>query len=396
MLSGRPGASRRRAPLRTGRAPFNASGSSKPLVVLVILRPYDPLADWASGGVRGSTHHDLWSGRLVCPLVRGLVVIVFLRGSPDHVSALSRRATRMGHLARPVIHDHQQEGADQHGRGCPSPFGGRRWLLGHPVPAQEFRLSSRSAYQPARRLGPRRGFHVSHARQTTGEGALYSPGMVVLFQADHDHRPAPGASQRRVPAPRHHLHHCAALLDEPSTRVQAILARPGLPLARDQRMDRRVLRFSPGLRTPRLLAAHAGAGTDLIEHGPEICSTASAEPPTSRIYLMRATSCRTRERRSLAEPRELAFRAPVDRGSQRPSLAGTGAPPSTPRPAQSPSREKASLTHSPPPSSPVAAARSAGLPSGVSSAIGALSSSPSCARCCSSGLWAPPPAPVPA
>jgi hypothetical protein len=50
-------------------------------------------------------------GRLVCPLVRGLVVIVFLRGSPDHVGALSRLDTWPN--IRPVIRDHQQEGADR-------------------------------------------------------------------------------------------------------------------------------------------------------------------------------------------------------------------------------------------------------------------------------------------
>jgi hypothetical protein len=150
---------------------------------------------------------------------------------------------------------------------------------------------SRSADQ-TRRSGPRRGFHVSHAQDTTGEGALYSPGTVVLFQTDHDHRPAPGASQRRVPAPRHSLHHCAALLGEPSTRVQAI--RPsGLPLARDRRMDRQPFGFPPGF-APRDYSQRTPGRGRIIEHGPEICSTASAEPPTSRIYLMRATSRRTR------------------------------------------------------------------------------------------------------
>src|SRR5438876_924511 len=93
-------------------------------------------------------------------------------------------------------------------------------------------------------------------------------GQVVLVQTGHDHRPAPGASQRRVPLPRHNLHLCAALLDEPSTRVQAI--RPSsLPLARRHRMDRQRLRLSPELRTPRLLAAHVGAGTDLLGTGPK-------------------------------------------------------------------------------------------------------------------------------
>jgi hypothetical protein len=122
----------------------------------------------------------------------------------------------------------------------------------------------------------------------------------VLTQADHDHRPAPGASQRRVPAPRHSLHHCAAPLDEPSTRVQAIHP-SDLPLARRPWMDHGRLRLSPELRTPRLLAAHVGAGTDQLSTDPKSASTASAEPPTSRIYLVRATSCRTRGCDSLGQ-----------------------------------------------------------------------------------------------
>jgi hypothetical protein len=141
--------------------------------------------------------------------------------------------------------------------------------------------------------GPRRGCHVPHAQDATGEGALYSPGTAVLLQADHDHRPAPGASQRHVPVPRHSLHHCAAPHDEPSTRVQAI--RPSdLPLARGRRMDRQPSGFSSGFaprdcsqRTPR-------TGTDQVEHGSETSATASAEPPISRVYLKRATSRRTR------------------------------------------------------------------------------------------------------
>ena len=42
--------------------------------------------------------------------------------------------------------------------------------------------------------GPRRGFHVPHARDATGVGALYTPGTAVLP------RPAK-ASGRRLPLP---------------------------------------------------------------------------------------------------------------------------------------------------------------------------------------------------
>jgi hypothetical protein len=166
-------------------------------------------------------------------------------GSPDHVSALSGRATRAP--IRPVIRDKPREGARPPCPGFPLRFHGRRSLLGHPVPARELGVPRGRLTGP--RSGPRRGFHVPHAQDTIGEGALYSPGTVVLIQADHEHRPAPAASQQPVPAPRHSLHHCAALLDEPSTRVQAI--RPSdLPLARDRRMDHQSFGF-PSSFAPR-------------------------------------------------------------------------------------------------------------------------------------------------
>jgi len=71
------------------------------------------------------------SWRLTCPLV-GASSSSLLLGSPDRVSALSRPGTRPG--IRPVIRDRQLEGW----RSCPgfpSPFGHRRSLLGHPIPA---------------------------------------------------------------------------------------------------------------------------------------------------------------------------------------------------------------------------------------------------------------------
>ena len=153
------------------------------------------------------------------------------------------------------------------------------------------------------RAGPWRGFHVSHAQDAIGEGALYSPGT-----GGAQSRPAtitglhPAHHSAIVPAPRHSLHHCAALFDEPSTRVQAI--RPSdLPLARRRWMDQPRLRLSPELRTPPSRATHVGAGTDQLSTDPKSASTASAEPPTSRIYLKRATSRRTRETGSLAPSR---------------------------------------------------------------------------------------------
>jgi hypothetical protein len=103
-VSGRPGALRRRAPLRTGRAPFNASGSSKTRKVgrSGALRS----ARSAAGRPRVRSPRPR-SRRLTCPLVRGVIVDFSFRGSPDHVSSLSRPSTWPG--IRPVIRDDQLE-----------------------------------------------------------------------------------------------------------------------------------------------------------------------------------------------------------------------------------------------------------------------------------------------
>jgi hypothetical protein len=126
--------------------------------------------------------------------------------------------------------------------------------------------SSRSADR-TQGSGPRRGFHVPHARATTGVGALYIPGTTVLTRTGHDHQPASAASQRHVPAPRHNHHRCEAPLDETSTRVQAIHP-SGLPLACDPRMEQEPLGFAPSFAPRDYLQRTSGRG-QAIEHGPE-------------------------------------------------------------------------------------------------------------------------------
>jgi hypothetical protein len=55
-------------------------------------------------------------------------------------------------------------------------------LSGHPVPARELGLPhGRLTGQMA---GPGRGFHVPHQRDTTGVGALSTPGTAVLSRPD--------------------------------------------------------------------------------------------------------------------------------------------------------------------------------------------------------------------
>ena len=116
------------------------------------MRPYDPFnLEWI---VLWSVHHDGGHG---VQLVRrfGRHRHLLLLGSPDRVSALSGRTTRI--RIRPVIHDHQLEELVNR-RGFPLPFGCRRSLLGHPVPAGELG-------PPCGRLtGQTRG----HARTSTG------------------------------------------------------------------------------------------------------------------------------------------------------------------------------------------------------------------------------------
>jgi hypothetical protein len=87
-------------------------------------------------------------------------------------------------------------------RGFLSPFGCRRWLLGHPVPAGELGVpyGRLTGHRPAQTGFP------CFARTSCDRGGcpLYS-GTVVLILTGVAHRPAPVASQRRVPTPRHSI-----------------------------------------------------------------------------------------------------------------------------------------------------------------------------------------------
>jgi hypothetical protein len=69
------------------------------------------------------------------PFGSGVVVIFLFTGSPDRVSALSGRAT--GARIRPVIGT-TGGGASHSCPGFPLPFGRRRSLLGHPIPAEDW------------------------------------------------------------------------------------------------------------------------------------------------------------------------------------------------------------------------------------------------------------------
>ena len=186
--SDRPGALRRRALLRTGRATFTASGSSN---VRRVWQSKDLRSVHRDGRVaRRSTHPDRGSRRLVCPLV-GSCRCRLSVGSPDHVSALSRPGTRPG--IRPVIHDDQLEGLvllSWFPAAFPPPAFGLLVILSPPGSWAFLTVGL-----PAQWAGPRRGFRVSHARAAIGVGALSTPGTVVLILTAVALRPASAASQ---------------------------------------------------------------------------------------------------------------------------------------------------------------------------------------------------------
>ena len=189
--------------------------------------------------------------------------IVSVTGSPDRVSALSGPGTRPG--IRPVIRHGQRRGQPS----CPGfllPFGHRHSLLGHPVPARDLGLPHGRLTGHHLAPGPGRGFHVSHLRDTTGVGALSTPGTAVLLPARCRARPAPAASQRPVPAPRTCIPP-AGLLFTRHQRGFTRFTRPVCPWPVASRMGREALELSPVLRTPPLPAAHDRAGPGR-EHAP--------------------------------------------------------------------------------------------------------------------------------
>jgi hypothetical protein len=79
-------------------------------------------------------------------------------------------------------------------------------------------------------FGPRRGYHVPHARATTGEGALYTPGNNGAHPDRGDFRPGAYRFAAASPCTPPHIPSTGLSLNEASTRVHTI--RPsGLPLA---------------------------------------------------------------------------------------------------------------------------------------------------------------------
>jgi hypothetical protein len=129
-------------------------------------------------------------------------------------------------------------------------------------------------------------------------GALSTPGTTVLILTGVAHRPASAASQRHVPAPRHSIHRCEVPLHEASPRVH-VLHPSDLPLACGPRMEHGPLGIPPSFAPHDHSQRTSGRG-QVIEHGPEttLYVIDLASSPAS-FTQMRATSRRTRHRRSL-------------------------------------------------------------------------------------------------
>jgi hypothetical protein len=141
----------------------------------------------------------------------------------------------------------------------PLPFGRRHSLLGHPIPARE--LGPPHGRLTGPESGPRRGYHVPHARAAIGLGALCAPRTTVLTPDGATSRPASAASQRHVPVPAIRPIDEVAL-NEASTKGSHMFARPIFPSLWPPGWNGPPLGF-PGLRTPptKSRTTHARAGT---------------------------------------------------------------------------------------------------------------------------------------
>jgi hypothetical protein len=211
----------------------------------------------------------------------GVIVVFLITGSPDRVSALSGRVTRDPYPAsypRPPA-----GGGWPTGRGFLLPFGHRRSLLGHPIPAEE--------------LGPPHGRLTGQRPDLDGVTAFRTheqrPGRVPSVPRGRRCSPRPGTVPGRrpphlssnVPAPR--LRHStwqgftSRGINEGSSNS------PVRSSPRPPRLgwNEQPLRLSPELRAPptRSQTTHVGVGTGQLSTDLEQRSTTSADPPIERV-----------------------------------------------------------------------------------------------------------------
>jgi hypothetical protein len=173
----------------------------------------------------------------------------------------------------------------------PLPFGHRHSLLGSSYIRWGIGPSSRSADQHRNnRPGPHRSCHVLHERDTTGSGALWTPGTAVHSRLAKVAQPAPAASQRPVPIPRWTLP-SAGLFVTRHHRGFIHIHPVGLPQPVAPGWNEGPWAFSPGF-APRDYSQRTLGRRQALYTGP------SPTPSTSSSLLgenhsTQTTSCRT-------------------------------------------------------------------------------------------------------
>ena len=158
-------------------------------------------------------------------------------------------------------------------------------------------LSLRSAYRPEGRTST--GLPRSARTSCDRGGCPLYPEDDGAHPAGSPPRPAPAASQRPVPKPRHNIPPCEALLHGPSTGVTHVHP-SGLPLARAAGVEPAALRLSPELRTPPSPAAHVRGGDRPSSTDLELPLNSHPSISNPVVHSMRATSRRTARRRANA------------------------------------------------------------------------------------------------
>ena len=175
--------------------------------------------------------------------------------------------------------------------GFPLPFGYRRSLLGPSCARRGVQPPSRSAHQVRTSSpGPRRGCHVPHETDTTGLGALCTPGTVVRSRPAKSLRAAPATSQ--WPAP---ISHCivpsAGVLMTRRQRGFTLFTRPVFP-SLSPPDGTGTLGLSPGF-APRSYPRRTPRWGRSLRTGPDITSSTSSRTSFDEYHYSHATSCRT-------------------------------------------------------------------------------------------------------
>jgi hypothetical protein len=181
---------------------------------------------------------------------------------------------------RPVIRDDQRRGQSSR-PGFLLPFGCRRSLLGHPIPAGGLGLPYGRLTGP--RPGPHRGYHVPHVRVATGVGASCTPRTAMLTRLTGFLQLAPAASQRPVPAPRttSHQRGLPSRGINGGSRNSPVRSSPCLwPPDGTGALGLLPRASHPAGRTGRRTSGWGQA----IEHEPETMPSTSAEPPICIVY----------------------------------------------------------------------------------------------------------------